>query len=119
MIGNIARASHSRIAVTAATAASRLQHDLRWRLEPFHRHHRGACETYNFPVRIANGNVTFPGWSEPRAVSQTKRRGWRRRRGDGQVRVGFGTAEWRIGQRALDRPLRQVSLLGKLDRAAG
>jgi len=62
MIGNIARASILALAVTASTAgvaAAGTPYDGRWSLSIVTQH--GACDTYNFPVNIANGAVTFPG----------------------------------------------------------
>jgi hypothetical protein len=62
MIGNIARASILAFAVTASTAgvaAAGTPYDGRWSLSIATE--RGACDAYNFPVQIDNGNVTFPG----------------------------------------------------------
>jgi hypothetical protein len=62
MIGTLARAGILAFVVTAATvgsAAAATSYDGRWSLSIVTQ--RGACETYNFPVNIANGHVTFPG----------------------------------------------------------
>src|SRR3954447_1007237 len=62
MIGNIARASVLALAVTVSTAgvaAAGTPYDGRWSLSIVTQ--RGACDTYNFPVNITNGAVTFPG----------------------------------------------------------
>jgi hypothetical protein len=62
MITTIARANLLAIALTAATsgiATARTAYDGAWSLSIVTQ--RGACDRYNFPVQIANGNVTFPG----------------------------------------------------------
>ena len=62
MIGNIARAGLLAFAATVAVtsvAQAATAYDGRWSLNIVTQH--GACDTYNFPVNIANGNVTFPG----------------------------------------------------------
>jgi hypothetical protein len=62
MISTIARASLLAFAVTAATvsvASASTPYDGRWSLSIVTQ--RGACDTYNFPVDIANGQVSFPG----------------------------------------------------------
>ena len=62
MIGNIARASVLALAVTVSTAgvaAAGTPYDGRWSLSIVTQH--GTCDTYNFPVNITNGAVTFPG----------------------------------------------------------
>jgi hypothetical protein len=62
MISRIARASLLAIAVTTATASiafASTPYDGRWSLSIVTQ--RGACDTYNFPVDIANGQVSFPG----------------------------------------------------------
>jgi hypothetical protein len=62
MIGNIARASALALAITAATAgiaAAHTTYDGRWSLSITTT--RGECSTYNFPVEITNGRVSFPG----------------------------------------------------------
>lgn len=62
MIGNIARASILAFVITAPTvggASAATPYDSRWSLSIVTQ--RGACDTYNFPMDITNGNVTFPG----------------------------------------------------------
>jgi len=62
MIAHIARASLLAFAITATTAgiaAAATPYDGRWSLSIVTQ--RGACDTYNFPAVITNGNVTFPG----------------------------------------------------------
>ena len=61
MIANIARASLLALAVTGpmlGTAEARTIYDGRWSLT-IHTT-RGDCSTYNFPVDISNGRVSFP-----------------------------------------------------------
>jgi hypothetical protein len=62
MIGKFARASLvalAAIAVTSSFAQAGTPYDGRWSLTI--QTTRGDCSTYNFPVDIANGNVSFPG----------------------------------------------------------
>src|SRR5262245_31987926 len=62
MIATITRASILALVVTAATsgiASARTVYDGAWSLSIVTQ--RGACDRYNFPVQITNGNVTFPG----------------------------------------------------------
>ena len=62
MIANIARAGILAFVATASTvsvAAAATAYDGRWSLSIVTQ--RGACDTYNFPVNITNGAVTFPG----------------------------------------------------------
>jgi hypothetical protein len=62
MTGNIARASLLALAattLTASAASAGSAYDGRWSLSITTT--RGACDTYNFPVQIANGAVSFPG----------------------------------------------------------
>lgn len=62
MIANVARASIlaiAAIASTASVASAATPYDGRWSLNIVTQH--GACDTYNFPVDITNGQVTFPG----------------------------------------------------------
>jgi hypothetical protein len=62
MIAHFARAGVLALAVTATTAgfaAAGTPYDGRWNLSIVTK--KGACDTYNFPVEITNGNVTFPG----------------------------------------------------------
>ena len=62
MIARIARASLIALAATAVTASfaqASTPYDGRWSLTI--QTTRGDCSTYNFPVDISNGNVSFPG----------------------------------------------------------
>ena len=62
MITRIARASLIALAATAATASfaqASTPYDGRWSLTI--QTTRGDCSTYNFPVDISNGHVSFPG----------------------------------------------------------
>jgi hypothetical protein len=62
MIGKIARASLLALAATTVTASfaeAGTRYDGRWSLTI--QTTRGDCSTYNFPVDISNGNVSFPG----------------------------------------------------------
>jgi hypothetical protein len=62
MIGNIARAGLLAFATTVtitSIAQAATSYDGRWSLSIVTQ--RGACDTYNFPVTIANGAVSFPG----------------------------------------------------------
>jgi hypothetical protein len=62
MFGKIAGAGFlalAAIASTASAASAASPYDGRWSLTI--NTQRGACDTYNFPVEIVNGNVSFPG----------------------------------------------------------
>lgn len=62
MIGHIARAGILALVVSApafASASAATAYDGRWSLSITTS--RGTCETYNFPVDITNGHVSFPG----------------------------------------------------------
>jgi hypothetical protein len=62
MIGHIARAGILALVISApafASASAATAYDGSWSLSITTQ--RGACETYNFPVNITNGNVSFPG----------------------------------------------------------
>ena len=47
------------VAATASFANAGTPYDGRWSLSIVTQH--GTCDTYNFPVNITNGAVTFPG----------------------------------------------------------
>ena len=49
----------SAVAATASAAEARSAYDGSWSLSIVTQ--RGACDRYNLPVEINNGNVTFPG----------------------------------------------------------
>ena len=62
MFRKIARTSILALVIAApafGTAAASTPYDGRWSLSITTT--RGSCDTYNFPVDIANGNVSFPG----------------------------------------------------------
>lgn len=62
MFGKIAATSLlalAAIASTASAASARSPYDGRWSLTI--NTQRGTCDTYNFPVEIVNGHVSFPG----------------------------------------------------------
>ena len=118
MISRIARASLLAFAVTTATASvasASTPYDGRWSLSIVTQ--RGACDTYNFPVDIANGQVSFPGLVRASGRVGQGWRGSRQCRGRRQVRVGRGQAHRRIGPRPLERQVGQRHLLGHVDRA--
>ena len=119
MIGNIARASilaFAVIASTAGVAAASTPYDGRWSLSIVTQ--RGACDTYNFPVNITNGAVTFPGLVKASGRVAQGRRGSRECRRRRQVRVRLRQTVSGFGQRPLDRQVRRRAVLGHLDRAA-
>jgi len=102
MIGNIARASVLAFAVTASTAggaAAGTPYDGRWSLSIVTQ--RGACDTYNFPVNIANGAVTFPGLVRASgrvvkggAVRVNVAAGDKSASGFGKLSQGSGSGRW-------------------------
>jgi hypothetical protein len=102
MIGTIARASVLAFVVTASTASvasAATAYDGRWSLSIVTQ--RGACETYNFPVDIANGNVTFPGLvrasgrvSAKGAVRVAVAAGDKSASGAGSLSLGSGSGRW-------------------------
>jgi hypothetical protein len=47
------------MSATTSIASAASPYDGRWSLTI--NTQRGACDTYNFPVEIVNGNVSFPG----------------------------------------------------------
>ena len=62
---------------------------------------RGACDTYNFPVNIANGNVTFPGLVRASgrvvkggAVRVAVAAGDKSASGSGKLSLGSGSGRW-------------------------
>ena len=62
MFAKIAAASLLALAACSATisaASAASPYDGRWSLTI--NTQRGTCDTYNFPVEIVNGNVSFPG----------------------------------------------------------
>ena len=62
MFSKIARTSILALVIAApafGTAAASTPYDGRWSLSIMTT--RGSCDTYNFPVDISNGRVSFPG----------------------------------------------------------
>ena len=62
---------------------------------------RGACDTYNFPVNIANGNVTFPGLvrasghvAKGGMVRVAVAAGDKSASGSGKLTLGSGSGRW-------------------------
>jgi hypothetical protein len=102
MIGHFARAGLLALAVSApalsaANAAS--VYDGRWSLSIVTQ--RGACETYNFPVDITNGHVSFPGLvrangrvAKNGAVRVTVAAGDKTASGSGRLALGSGSGRW-------------------------
>jgi hypothetical protein len=103
MIGNIARASLLAlvfIAPSVAGANAGSIYDGRWSLSIVTQ--RGGCDTYNFPVNIANGAVTFPGLVRASgrvvkggAVRVNVAAGGKSASGFGKLTVGSGSGRWR------------------------
>ena len=102
MTRHIARASILAFAITAATAgiaAAGTPYDGRWSLSITTT--RGACDTYNFPVDISNGRVSFPGLNK--ASGQVSAKGavkvfvsaaGKSASGSGQLTPGSGSGRW-------------------------
>jgi hypothetical protein len=102
MIANIARAGIFTFAITASTvgvAAAATPYDGRWSLSIVTE--RGACDAYNFPVDINNGNVSFPGLNK--ASGRVTRGGGVRvfvsamgksASGSGRLSLGSGRGRW-------------------------
>ena len=62
MLSKIARTSILALVIAApafGTASASTRYDGRWSLSIMTT--RGTCDTYNFPVDISNGHVSFPG----------------------------------------------------------
>jgi hypothetical protein len=102
MISNIARASVLALAVTASTAgvaAASTPYDGRWSLSIVTQ--RGTCDTYNFPVNITNGAVTFPGLVKASGRVTAKggvrvfvAAGGKSASGSGKLSLGSGSGHW-------------------------
>jgi hypothetical protein len=102
MIGSISRASLLALAITtsaASVADAGTPYDGRWSLSIMTT--RGECSTYNFPVDIANGHVSFPGLV--RARGRVTRKGSVRvtvavqdkyAAGSGRLTFGSGSGRW-------------------------
>ncbi|MCX7310501.1 MAG: hypothetical protein WCG92_24545 [Hyphomicrobiales bacterium] len=100
MIGNIARASVLAFVIAApAVATAATPYDGRWSLSILTQH--GACDTYNLPVNIENGHVSFPGLvrASGRVVSGGAVRvavaaGDKSAAGSGKLSSGSGSGRW-------------------------
>jgi hypothetical protein len=95
------------IATTTSIAAARTPYDGRWSLSIVTE--RGECSTYNFPVDITNGNVSFPGLV--RASGRVTGKGSVRvtvavqdkyASGSGRLSLGSGRGRW-SGRSGSDR----------------
>ena len=102
MIANIVRAgvlALAAIASTASVASAATAYDGRWSLNIVTQ--RGACDTYNFPVNITNGAVTFPGLvrasgrvAKGGAVRVNVAAGDKSASGFGKLSLGSGSGRW-------------------------
>lgn len=102
MIGTISRAGILALAITApsiGTATAGTVYDGRWSLSIVTE--RGACDTYNFPVNIENGNVSFPGLvrasgrvASGGAVRVAVAAGDKSAAGSGKLSHGSGSGRW-------------------------
>jgi hypothetical protein len=102
MSSRIARASLLAFALTAATASvasASTPYDGRWSLSIVTQ--RGECDTYNFPVDIANGQVSFPGLvrasgrvAKGGAVRVNVAAGDKSASGSGRLKGGSGYGRW-------------------------
>ena len=102
MTTNFARASMLALAVTTATisaAAASTPYDGRWSLSIATT--RGACDTYNFPVNIENGHVSFPGLvrasahvAKGGAVRVNVAAGDKSASGSGKLSMSSGSGRW-------------------------
>ncbi len=93
------------VAAGAGTASAGTPYDGAWSLSIVT--HRGECSTYNFPVRIANGRVSFPGLNKAHgrvnrkgAVQVSVQAGDRFAAGSGRLTPASGSGRWsgRSGQ---------------------
>ena len=102
MIGNIARAGLLAFAATVAitsVAQAATAYDGRWSLSIVTQ--RGACDTYNFPVNIENGHVSFPGLvrasghvAKGGAVRVNVAAGDKSASGSGKLSMSAGSGRW-------------------------
>ena len=102
MIGNIARAGLLAFAATVGVnnvAQAATAYDGRWSLSIVTQ--RGACDTYNFPVNISNGAVTFPGLVKASGRVTAKggvrvfvAAGGKSASGSGKLSLGSGSGHW-------------------------
>lgn len=108
MIGQFARACILVLAVAAPTVASAgTAYDGTWSLSIVTE--RGTCDRYNFPVRIANGHVSFPGLvkAHGRVTGKGSVRVFvsamgKSASGSGRLTVGSGSGRW-TGKSGSDR----------------
>lgn len=102
MISKFAIASIFAVVATASTisaADAATRYDGRWSLSIVTT--RGACSTYNFPVAITNGQVSFPGLVKARgrvtpkgSVSVYVAAGEKSANGSGRLTAGSGSGRW-------------------------
>ncbi len=102
MIANFARASVLALAAVASTvsiASASSPYDGRWSLSIVTQH--GTCDTYNFPVNISNGAVTFPGLVKASGRVTAKggvrvfvAAGTKSASGSGKLSLGSGSGRW-------------------------
>jgi hypothetical protein len=102
MIGHIARAGILALIISApafTSASAATAYDGSWSLSITTQ--RGACETYNFPVNITNGQVSFPGLVRANgrvtgrgAVRVNVAAGDKSASGSGRLSVGSGSGRW-------------------------
>jgi hypothetical protein len=89
----------SAIAATAGTADARSAYDGSWSLSIVTQ--RGTCSTYNLPVEITNGHVSFPGLVRANgrvapngSVRVTVAAGDKPAWGAGKLSLGSGRGHW-------------------------
>jgi len=102
MIAKFIRAGLLALAASASTfsiAQAGTPYDGRWSLSIVTQ--RGSCETYNFPVDITNGQVSFPGLvrangrvAKNGAVRVTVAAGDKSASGAGRLSLGSGSGRW-------------------------
>jgi hypothetical protein len=102
MIGTVSRASLLALVISATTAgvaSARTAYDGSWSLSIVTQ--RGECSTYNFPVEISNGRVSFPGLARANghvtpkgAVRVTVAAGDKFASGSGRLSLGSGGGRW-------------------------
>ena len=110
MFGAIARAGILALVAIASTtgiATASTPYDGRWSLSIVTQ--KGACDTYNFPVDITNGAVTFPGLVKASgrvagngSVSVNVAAGDKSAAGSGKLKLGSGSGHW-TGRSGNDR----------------
>ena len=87
------------VAATASFANAGTPYDGRWSLSIVTQH--GTCDTYNFPVNITNGAVTFPGLVKASGRVTAKggvrvfvAAGGKSASGSGKLSLGSGSGRW-------------------------